>query len=368
VADSWVGTDWATQAGEVLGRVSAQRAWITLGVGMEYDDNVLLAGRETPLPEDITDQDDFRGVWVARGGADLARWGETSAGAQATYRGRAHVKSELHEFDSHLPTASLWLNHALRGDTHARLRYDFGYAWVDSDPFLVSNSGRLSVVHAWSARSSTELFGTLFADDYRASSDDVPDPAHELGFDCTAAGTICGPTGLDEREERDRDGWGRGAGLSHAVALPAGGLPIAAPSLAAGYAFTSFSADGREYGHDAHRLFLGLGFALPWRIGLDLEGSYTNRVFAHPSTFPDQEALAAAAATPAPQPRQYVLSGLRRREHAFTAEARVAAPLGDLVSLTAYYRYRDNRSTSDVFDYDQHIAGLLFNVTFARAY
>jgi opacity protein-like surface antigen len=278
--------------------------------------------------------------------------------------GRAHIDSDLHEFDSHFPSASLWLNQAVRADTHVRLRYDFGYAWVGSDPFLLSNGGRLSLIHAWSQRSSTELFGTLFADDYRVDADDVPDPVNPLGADCTATGQICGPSGLDERRERDRDGWGKGVGISHALALPApAALPIN-PSLSGGYTFTDFSADGREYGHEAHRFNLGLGFGLPYGIGLDLEGSYTARIFDHPSTFPDQAALAAATSAP---DHQYALSSLRRREHAYTAESRLSIPLPDPYSLTAYYRFRDNVSTSDVFDYDQHIVGLLFNVSFARA-
>src|SRR5262249_48361551 len=155
---------------------------------------------------------------------------------------------------------------------------------VGGDSFLVSNGGRLSLIHAWSPRSSTEAFGTLFVDDYRVDADDFPDPVNPLGVDCAATNQTCGPSGLNERRARNRDGWGSGAGISHAMALPVPWLPIAAPSLSGGYAFTNFSADGREYGHQAHRVFLGLGVGLPWGLRLDLEGSYTARIFDHPST------------------------------------------------------------------------------------
>jgi tetratricopeptide (TPR) repeat protein len=363
VADSWAGTDWATQADRALGRTSTQRAWLLLGAGMEYDSNVILAGREQPLPEDISSKDDFRGTWLATGGTDLGRWRDTTAGVEGSYVGRAHTESGLHQFDSHFPTASLWLNQALRADTHVRLRYDFGYAWVGSDSFLLTNGGRLSLIHAWSQTASTELFGNLFADDYRVDADDVPDPANPLGASCAAPGQICGPTGLNERRARNRDGWGKGVGISHAIALPTPALPIT-PALSGGYAFTDFSVDGREYGHEAHRFSLGLGIGMPLGIGLALEGSYTARIFDHPSTFPDRAALAAAGS--ALPNHQYTLSNLRRREHAFTAESRLSVPLSDPFSVTAYYRYRDNVSTSDVFDYDQHIVGMLLNVSFAR--
>jgi hypothetical protein len=332
---------------------------------MEYDDNVILLGRDTQLPDDISSQDDARGVLIARGGADLGRWGATSAGILGSYRGRIHTnRDDLRQFDSHFPTASLWLNRALRSDTHLRIRYDFGYAWVDTDPFLVSNGGRLSLIHAWSARSSTELHGAMFVDDYRFSVLDVPGgpPGGTPGSACGTLPppfTVCGPRFLNERSARDRDGYGGGAGISHVLVLPVAGLPLAPPSLSGSYTFTNFEGDGREYSHQAHRAFLGLGLVLPWSLGLDLEGSYTNRVFRHPTTFPDPDDLRTG--------RQYFLGETRRREHLFTAEARLSVPLGDAYSASAYYRYRDQISTADVFDYDQHIVGLLLNVTFARA-
>ena len=364
VADTWAGTDWASQANRALGRASQPRAWVLISAGMEYDDNVVLLGREEPEPENISDESDFRGVWRALGATDLGKWGDTSAGVQAGYQGRAHISSDLHEFDSHFPTASLWLNHALRGDTHVRLRYDFGYGWLGSDPFLLSNSGRLSLIHAWSARSSTELYGRLFGDDYHEAPDDVPDGPGVPGATCPSSTSVCGPPGLNEHKERDRDGWGGSAGIAEVWVLPVPAWFGASPSVSGGYEFTEFSAEGLEYGHEAHRVFAGIGFALPWGIGLDIEGSYTNRIFDHPSTFPDQDAIDAAATAPN---HQYRLSGLRRREDAFTAESRVSIPLPDPFSVTAYYRYRDNISTSDVFDYDQHVVGLVFNVSFSRA-
>ena len=107
---------------------------------------------------------------------------------------------------------------------------------------------------------------------------------------------------------------------------------------------------------------MGLGLVLPFDVGLDLEGSYINRVYRHPSTFPEQEVLDFTTATN----RQYFLSGTRRREDVYTAEARATLPVTDSVAAVASYRYRDHRSTADVFDYDQHVVGLIFTITFGR--
>jgi tetratricopeptide (TPR) repeat protein len=365
VADAWAGTDWANQANRALGRASEQRAWIWLSAGMEYDDNVVLLGHDEPLPRDISDESSFRGVWRALGNADLGSWGDTSAGVQASYEGRAHVESDLHGFDSHFPTASLWLDHALRGDTHLRLRYDFGYAWLGSDPFLLSNGGRLSLIHAWSTRASSELYGRLFASDYHDPSHDVLDGPGTPGAGCAPPISVCGPPGLNEHDERNRDGWGGAAGVSHAWVLPNLGLLATPPSLSGGYEFLRFSAEGLEYGYQGHRLFARVALALPRGIAFDVMGSYTHRIFDHPSTFPDRDALLAAAVPP--PPRQYFLSDLRRREHIFTADAVLTIPLADPFSISAYYRYRDRDSTVDVFDYQQNIVGLTFNVTLARS-
>ena len=356
VADSWAGTEWADEAGAALEESQTSRAWLTLGGGMEYDDNVVLAGRDTPLPENISDEGGFRGVWHARGGFDLGRWNDTTAGVLGSYQGRAHVDSDLDDLDSHFPTASLWVDQALSEQTHLRAFYDLGFAVVDDDPFLFSNSGKASLIHAWSKRQTSALRGTLFADDYRTHSDDVPDVTG--GGTCPPSAGFCGPAGLDERRARNRDGWGASVGVAHAVSPDLGLAPLRDPALHGGYTFTNFEAEGREYSRQAHRVNVGVSFFLPYNVALDVDASYENRVYDHPSTFPDPGDVQPGA--------PYTLSDTRRREHVTSASARLAMPLTARVSASAHYRYLDSHSTSDVFDYDQHVVGLLFNVTFAR--
>jgi tetratricopeptide (TPR) repeat protein len=369
VADAWAGTDWANEANRALGRAGGRRAWLNLGTGMGYNDNVVLSGRDTPLPEEISHQDDFFGDLVARGGIDFGQWGDNSAGLLGGYRGRIHVdRDHLRQFDSHFPTASLWLDHALRTDTHLRFRYDFGYAWVDSDPFLISNGGRLSLIHAWSARSSTELFATSFVDDYRIHTHnvvDVPDGPGQPGALCPPLQppfTVCGPRFLNEHKARELDGNGNGAGIAHALTLPLGSLlSIPDPALTTGYAYTDFESKGSEYTHQAHRVFLGLGFALPWSLGLDLEGSYAYRAFRHPTSFPNRGDV--LLATPG---REYFLSDAPRREQRIGFNARLSIPLAEPFSISLLYSYVDNLSNAAVYQYDQNIVGFLVNVNLAR--
>ncbi len=368
VADGWAGTDWANEANRSLGR-APRRAWLNLGAGMGYNDNVASLGRDAPLPEEFVEEDDFLAVLVANTGAYLGRWGANSAGLLASYRGRIHTdRDDLREFDTHFPTASLWLNRELRGDTAVRFRYDFGYVWFDTDPVLIENGGRLSLIRAWSARSATELHVRAFSEDVRFSFLDRPDGPGIAGAPCAvplpAPYTSCGPRFLNERSARDLDGYGGGGGISHSIAVPLGSLPIPDPSLSAGYAYTNLETDGREYTHQAHRVFLGLGFVLPWNLGLDLEGSYMRRLFRHATTFPDREDQLRASGSP---PRQYFLSDDPRRDDRYSLDARLSIPLTERVSASLLYNFRANSSNAGPFDYEQQAVGLLFNVYFARA-
>jgi tetratricopeptide (TPR) repeat protein len=369
VAGTWAGTDWASQANRALGREQGRNAWLNLGAGMAWDSNVVQAGREAPVADEISEKSDALGVLLANAGIDLGRWGANSAGLLASYRGRIHAdREDLREFDSHIPTASLWLNRALREDTSVRFRYDFGYAWVDAAPFRVSNGGRLSLIHAWSPTSTTELFARSFVDDYRISFDDIPDGPGVTGAACatpTAPYTYCGPRFLNEHRARNLDGYGNGGGIAQALPVPLGLRPIPDPSLTAGYSYTYFESQ-REDTHQEHRLFLGLGFALPYSVGLDLESSYTYRDYRHPTVFPDKDDLLAASSTTTP--RQYFLSDEAHRDQRVTFDARLSVPIIEPCSVSLLYSYRRNESTADAFDYDEHAVGLLFNVHLARAF
>ncbi len=368
VADAWGGTHWANEANRALGR-AGRRAWVSLGTGLGYIDNVVLTGREAPFADEITDRSDLVGALAALGGIDLGSWGDNSAGVLASYSGRIHAnRDDLREFDAHIPTASLWLNRKVRADTHLRFRYDFAYAWVDTDPFRISNGGRLALVHAWTSQTTTEVFSRSFVDDYRTSFDDVPDGPGVVGGACgplPSPYTACGPRLLNEHRARDYDGYGNGGGFSHAFSLPLGSLPIPDPLLTTGYAYTYFESDGRESSYQEHRAFLDLGFALPHSIGLDFEGSYAYRAYRHPTVFPERDDVLLVSSLT--NPRQYFLSDQRHHDQRFRLEALLAIPVSEPYAVSLGYVYQSNESTSDAFDYDSHAVFVMFTAYFARA-
>lgn len=251
------------------------------------------------------------------------------------------------------PSLTLWLEAPLFEDVRARLRYDFGYAWFDTDPFVATNSGQLSLLREGDL-GSTEVYARVHQDRYFFESDDVFGAIDLAG--CGVV-TLCGPVGLDERRERDRDGWGSSAGLMHTLPLPTESLPIAAAALRGGYRFTHYEAQGREYTHDSHEASLGLAAQLPFELGLDVSGRFAYLPYRHASSFPTQAASAV---------RPYPLASIRRLERDWRVETRVTRAVSENVSVSAKWRYVDHYSNTDVFDYDQHVLGVEVTVGIGR--
>lgn len=345
VADAWSGTDWSSEASRALDRLSrggGRLVWGSVGAGFEYDSNVVLRGRGAPLPEDISDEDDVRGVWTGNLGAELWKTRSTTVGVMGSYRGTSHA--DLHDFDAQFPSATLWLDQALNETLRGRLRYDFGYAWLDADPFVYTNGGLLSLEQSWPREiGRSEVYGQVFVDEYLFHSDDVPEIPN-----CPTV--PCGPPGLDEEDARERDGWGGSGGLTHRVPLPTGSLPLSNAELRGGYRYTGFSAEGRDYDFDSHELHGGVGVVLPAAVALDVSGGYAWRPYRHASTYPNPDDLVDGV--------QYTLSSHDRRERTARFEAGLARSFGDWVTLSAHYRFLDNHSNVDVFDYDQHVVGV----------
>jgi len=355
VTDAWAGTDWSTEAARRLERLDAgpeRVVWIAAGSGIEYDDNVVLRGRGAPLPSDISDEGDFRGVWTANTGVELWKNERTTLGLMGSYRGTTHV--DLDEFDAHFPSATLWLDGAITESLSGRFRYDFGYAWLDSDPFVVTNGWLGSLEQSWKQYGRSEVFAQAFLDGYFFESDDVPDGVGAPGSVCPDPTQPCGPPGLNEERERERDGFGVSGGLAHTLPLPTGSLPLRDASLSAGYRYTGFDAEGREYSFDSHELHGGVGVTLPARIDFDVVAGYAWRPYRNPTTFPDPDDLVDGV--------QYGLRNTNRRDRTARVEVSLGRGFGEHVFVSSHWRYLDNQSTADVFDYDQHVVGVMITL------
>jgi tetratricopeptide (TPR) repeat protein len=357
VSSVWRGTDWSVRADQELARLragGARQVWIAAGAGFEHDSNVVLRGRGVTLPSDISDDADERGVWNASAGAELWRRGEASAGLMGSYRGTTHV--DLHEFDAHFPTATGWLSVPLDRATRGTARYDFGYAWLDGDPYAATSNWQVSFARDFADWGEITVYGRVFLDDYFFESDDVPDAVSGV---CPPGVTSCGPPGLDERSARRRSGTGAAGGIAHTLplALPPSERPLLrGAALRAGYELSGFDARGREYSYQAHEWLAGFALSLPLALELDVASSFAYVPFRRASTYPEPD----AASGP------YVLSGRDRLDEVYRVETSLTRSLGERISVTMRWRFVDNQSNTGVFDYQQHVVGVYVDAGIGR--
>jgi hypothetical protein len=161
---------------------------------------------------------------------------------------------------------------------------------------------------------------------------------------------VCGPRGLDEGRERNRDGEGFTVGLLHTVPLFS-----ERAQLRAGYRYHHFGARGREYSYDAHEFLAELAARLPAGFELRVSGSWADQPFRHPSTFPDPDDLVSGL--------EYPLSGSRRDDSFWQTEVALARPLTRHLTLSGSWRYQRSRSNVEVFDYRRQVLGVYLTVS-----
>jgi tetratricopeptide (TPR) repeat protein len=347
VIEGWPDSSFAEEAKRGLERVAAaprRPYWLSLRAGYEYDDNVVLLGSGVQLPSEISSQRDERAAWLLETGGQLFRSGPWSAGAALSYEGWAH--GDLTEFNLHYPSLVGWLDRQLGARTTLRLAADADYAWVDAEPFYTSQGVGLSLFQSFGRAGTSELGARYWRQNYLFSNEDVPDGPGTPGAPClSASDLVCGPAGLDESRERNRDGNGFSLGLLHSLPLLEGRA-----QLRFGYRYHHFGARGREYSYDAHEFLGEVGFRLPAGFELRLAGSFADQPFRHASTFPDTGDLVSG--------REYGLSRSRRDDSFLQTEIGLARPLTRHLTLSGSWRYQRSRSNVEVFEYRRHVLGV----------
>lgn len=331
VAEGAPGSPWAHEAERALdrlGTVQPGRSWVVGTLGVEYDDNVMLRGSGVELPEAVAGQSDPRLVWAAEAGTVLVRAARWRGGVMGSYYGSEH--DEQDDFNLQVPGLALWLDYDVSEASIVRLRYDFLYSWVGGDSFVSGNSLTTALHHDWGRAGRTRLYNRLYQTDYRYAVPQLPDVP-----------------GVNEKSDRNRDGNGLSLGLEHA--LPLG---VADAELSGGYSFNRYYARGADYSYQAHEVWLGSEWRLPFATWLGLNASYTYQPYRNPSSYPD--------------PGTLNLENAKRRDQVIRFEAVLERALNPLVTASARYSVVNNISNTDVFDYNQQIFGLYFTVRLER--
>jgi len=307
------GSEWAKQAELALERARSpylrRRPWARVIAGIAYDDNVVLRGGGVTLPSEISDEKDWGGVWDLQGGAEFFRNADWAGGALLGYFGRAYA--DLNQFDTHFPSASAWIDRALGEKTYLRLKGDFGYAWVDDEPYLILPGGTLSLHRDWGRAGSGRFFGYYQWRDYR--------------FDLSY-------------EEQNRDGQEYGGGYDHSYT--AGSHTV----LRGGALINHYDSEIGEYTNTGYGGWLGIVQDLPLELILDVRASYLYQHYDNLSYF-------SAYTT-------------RRRDHVVYVDAALERPITDHLKVSARYRHENDSSNVAVFDYHRNIVGGFLTLEF----
>lgn len=348
VIETAPGTPWATQAERAkadLDRLASGRGdvWAFARAGLEYDDNVRLRGDEL-FPQDEGNHD-VRAVWLLHGGAELLSGPGWAAGVQGTYYGSSHF--DLTEFNEHYPVVGLWYDRRLADATSLRLSYDVGYSWYQYDPFLFTQQARASLFHDFGEAGRSELFATPYKYNYLYSVGDVQDGPGVVGGACGDPTSICGPAGLNESQERNRDGWGLVSGVEHR-------LPVDAiqTELRGGVAYLRYSARGSEYSYNGVGSWVGTDTELPFEAAFRTSVGYSHLSYRNESTYPDSGDPGLTAPT-----TQYALDDDDRSEDRWYFAVELEKYITDAWSASLRYSYTNNNSNVDVFAYDREITG-----------
>jgi tetratricopeptide (TPR) repeat protein len=274
-----------------------ERPWtLQMSAGGEYDSNPLLAG------ETITRDDDYRGVWRARGTYRVfERDGFTlSTGAEGYWS--IHHERDKVDLQSYLGflNASYALGPVLFG-----LQYDFIYTFIDfSDNFRMANR----VTPSLSVREGDYGLTQLYYQYQKLDFQDDPQ---------TSALTL--------------DGHEQFVGVSQYFFLPA---PISYIRLGALGDFQN--TRGSEFQYQGYELFTGTSVALPFDTQFDVLYRFADRYYDHNSFFPPNETQHA-------------------KIHRVTLELIKAITPHIDVGLAGTLSFR--KSNIPVFDYNRYIGG-----------
>ena len=319
-------SEWGRSAAaelETLDAANRRHVWAIARGGVEHDSNVTLQDEYTfgrfPDFRRAHERDDTVAVFEAEGGIELYRDEKQSTGAAVGYKGNAH--DNVHELDLQYPWATIWYDRRLSEDTWVRLQPFFGYAWLESDPFVIHGGGTASLYHTFSDRFTGRLFSRLNVNDFLYHLH--PDPPQDQFV-----------------RNRNRDGTESETGVEGSFALVPGST-----SLRAGTAYSHYWAEGRDWDRNGLRTWIGATQQLPWRFVLDVLGTYYYQPYAHRSSYDLDVARYTSG------------QGPTRTDHIWDAQVELRYPLTSWAEISARFQYTSAESNVEVFDYDRWIAG-----------
>jgi len=348
---------WAEQADMALNRLDEpylKHYWAKAILGMDYDTNVVLRGVGVPLPQEISDQSDARGFWSLDTGWEMLKNPSWSVGLIPAYQGSAYV--ELSQFNIDYPNLSLWIDRRVDEVSFLRLRPYGGYAWRAGESYLGHFGGELSYARSFGRSGTGRLFGDVNWNDFKYDRFGDPSLIAVLTSVTNPVLTLAEAKAIDSQlvSERNRDGYETSGGYEHT--LPLNTDSPRETTLRAGLSGGHYESKGSEWIHDFLKVWLRVRQELVWDVTLDLLGSYDYTPYEFPSTYQSADVIALRSTG--------VQAAPDRVDNIWNVRMIFERPVAENVKASLRYRYNNNDSNTDTYNYDRHIIGGFVTIFF----
>ena len=283
---------------------------VTLRLGYEYDDNVLLSQSNTGVAA-AGDKSDTRRTLYFGGRALLGKWRGFRAGAVYAHSQSAH--QDLDTFDTRSMEPGFYLTRAA-GSAEMRLDYRFNRVDVGDENYLKRHSLRPSLWFGKGDKTQSELFYELQSSDFKNSP-------------------------LFPNSE------GR-SGNSHLVGAKVWRYVFGGDVLLhGGYILDLNRADDDAWAYLGHRIVFGPTLSLPGRLRAVLNGEYALR------NYDDQNRSSAASSDD-------------RDDRTLRLQATLSRPITTVFDVSMRYAHVRNDSNLSTFDYRRNTCGLYVSAHF----
>jgi tetratricopeptide (TPR) repeat protein len=286
---------------------------LSLGLGVQYDSNVILLGEDTPLPAGISDESDVRWVGTVQGDLKLfeaARWNGT-----ARYQFYQSLHQDLDDFNVQNHDLGVTVVHRPPGRPY-QFRFEPGIAdaFVDGEGYVLTRTAAVTAVFSRSRARLTD-FRYRYQNRHFRDSDRFPD-------------------------NDDRTGILQAASLTQYWFFSG-----RKGNVQAGYTYDRDSARGADWDARGHRFHLGLTLP-PLGMQPSLEADVTFRGYDHPNSLSTE--------TPPEEREDTIQVYTLTLQRGFTPR----------LSGAVQYLYNRNASNIEVYDYNRQIVSVSLTAAF----
>jgi hypothetical protein len=286
-----------------------EKPWsLQLTLGGQYDSNVILNPDGSPLPEEISDESDWRVVGYLRGKVEILKGDSYQAALRYSLYQSVHTDLSDYNTTQHLPGLDIGFD--LSPMFRFEAAYSFEYVHVGGDAYSYSHIAAPAFV-------ISEGGGFLTTVRYQFRDNVYKD---------------------DELFEDNSDR----TGSNHLLGITQN-IPLHSRVLAQiGYEYDRITANEDFWEYRGNKATLALYVRLPHSILVNLKGEYYDRDFE--DVWPG--------------------TGRERQDGMYTASIAISKELTDYLSLTVGQLYRVNNSNIESLDYERAITSLFLTLRF----